>query len=43
MKNCTKLTISATIRYGYIDGLKRSLYANYKPVPETTFFYLIRK
>lgn len=38
MKNFIELTISATIRYGYIDGLIRSLYANYKPVPETTFF-----
>lgn len=43
MKNFMKLTISATIHYGYIDELIRSLYANYKPVPATTFFYLIRK
>lgn len=40
MKNFTKLTISATIRYDYIDGLIRSLYANCKPVPATTFFFL---
>lgn len=39
MKNFTKLTISATIRYDYIDGLIRSLYANCKPVPATTLFF----